>query len=131
MKILIVEDDAQVRTALDRVLRKSGHEVSQAFTAEAAMRLLATESFDVVLLDIVLGNEHSLSGWTVAGFMQTTQRLRDVRIIIISGLKPDQIRDGARQYANLLETASIIISKPLDFDILEVVLAGVVKKKEQ
>ncbi len=56
MKILIVEDDAQVRSAIERVLRRDGHEVAQAFTAEAAMRLLAEEEFDVVLLDIILGD---------------------------------------------------------------------------
>ncbi len=62
--------------------------------------------------------------------MQTTARLRDVRIVIISGLEPEQIREGARQYANLLETASIIIGKPLDLEVLEMVLAGVEKKKK-
>lgn len=117
MRILVVEDDAFMRTALQRVLTQAGHDVTQAFNATAAMDLLSSETFDVVLLDILLG-PGTQTGWSVAGFMQAHERTRNVPIIVLSGLAPEEVRAGAHRYANLLSKAAIILGKPVDGDDL-------------
>lgn len=112
MRVLVVEDDVHMRTAFARFLASAGYEVAMAFTAEAAMTLLSQErAFDVVLLDIKLDGQ---SGWSVAGFMQAQSRHRDTPIIVVSGLEPEEIRQGAMSYANLLSKAAIIMGKPID-----------------
>lgn len=116
VRVLVVEDDVHMRTAFDRYLKSAGYEVSMAFNAEAALTLLTHErAFDVVLLDIKLDGQ---SGWAVAGFMQAHERHRQTPIIVISGLEPEEIRQGAFAYAHLLARAAIIMSKPVDGDRL-------------
>jgi CheY-like chemotaxis protein len=115
-RVLLVEDDPHLRTAMSRLLMQAGHEVVQAFTAEAAMGLLAKEKpFNVVLLDIMLDGQ---SGWVVAGYMQARNDLREIPIIIVSGLEPEEIREGARHYANIISRAALIVGKPVDGDYL-------------
>lgn len=116
MRVLVVEDDVHMRTAFARFLAAAGYEVAMAFTAEAAMTLLGHErSFDVVLLDIKLDGQ---SGWAVAGFMQAHDKHRNTPIIVVSGLEPEEIREGAFAYAHLLSRAAVILSKPVDGDKL-------------
>lgn len=116
MRILIVEDDADVRLILNRALSREGHEVMLAFNATAAIRLLDSWPFDLVLLDIILNPEDRTAptGWAVAAYMQAEERLQKVPIIVISALEPDAIRDGATSYANVLVSAVMILGKPLD-----------------
>lgn len=116
MRILIVDDDPDVRLIMTRALRREGHEVMAAFNAPAAIRLLESWPFDLVLLDIILAPEDRTAptGWAVAAYMQAEEKLRSVPIIVISGLEPEAIREGALSYANVLVSAVMIIGKPLD-----------------
>lgn len=120
MRILIVEDNADTRQALQRALTREGHVVTMAFTAPAAINLLASEAlFDLVLLDIILDeNRTAPTGWAVAGFMQADRQLRKVPIIVISALEPEAVRSGAQSYANVLTSAVMILGKPVDLDDL-------------
>lgn len=53
--VLIVEDNAELCDVIDFYLQKSGQfSVSIAHNAEDALELVATESFDAILLDIML-----------------------------------------------------------------------------
>ena len=54
MKLLLVEDDHQLGNALMGVLQEHQYAVTWVRTGEAAVRFLATEPFDIALLDIVL-----------------------------------------------------------------------------
>jgi len=53
-KILIVDDERSIRFVLCEYLLYAGHEVSAAEDADQALDMLANESFDVVMTDIVL-----------------------------------------------------------------------------
>jgi DNA-binding response OmpR family regulator len=50
--VLIVDDEANIREGLRAVLRKVGHEVRSAESAEAALRELAAQPAEAVILDI-------------------------------------------------------------------------------
>lgn len=117
MRILVVEDNADARLIMTRALTREGHVVSSAFTAPSAINLLASEDFDLVLLDIILDeNRTAPNGWAVAAFMQSHRELRKVPIIVISALEPEAIRAGAESYTNVLVSAVMILGKPLDLD---------------
>jgi len=58
--ILLVDDDEAVLTTLSAVLRGSGHSVTQAGDAEAALAELARAEFDIVLTDLRLGESNGL-----------------------------------------------------------------------
>ncbi|MGN1019165.1 MAG: response regulator, partial [Aristaeellaceae bacterium] len=50
--ILVVEDDAQIRNFICFTLEAEGYVCVAAATAEEAMRLLAAEPIDLMLLDL-------------------------------------------------------------------------------
>jgi len=51
-KILAVDDEAVVRSAIIRVLEGSGQPVKEAHDGDQALEMMAVEPFDIVLLDI-------------------------------------------------------------------------------
>ncbi|MDX2470417.1 MAG: response regulator [SAR324 cluster bacterium] len=52
MKILVVEDSSIIRQVIVRELSSGGHDVTQAEDGEAALKILKTQSFDLISLDI-------------------------------------------------------------------------------
>lgn len=59
VNVLVVEDDAGMRSLLHQMLEKEGHAVTEAASAEDALRAIGTGHVDVVLLDLVLGYRKS------------------------------------------------------------------------
>lgn len=53
-KILVVEDEAGVSELVTMYLKKEGFEVAQVFDGEEALQKLHKQSFDLVILDIML-----------------------------------------------------------------------------
>ena len=60
-KILLVEDDKSIVTNLTEYLSKEGYEIKSASGQKDAMRLVETEKFDLVLLDISLSDGNGFS----------------------------------------------------------------------
>jgi len=54
-RVLVVEDDADLREVMAGALAGDGHEVVEAADGRAALDALAAQSFDLVLLDVGLG----------------------------------------------------------------------------
>jgi len=54
LRLLLVDDHADTRRILSRLLGKCGHEVSTADCGERALKLMETESFDAIVSDIGL-----------------------------------------------------------------------------
>lgn len=54
MRLLVVEDDAQISTALSRGLRRSGHAVDAFDSLESTRDALRTAPYDLVILDLGL-----------------------------------------------------------------------------
>ncbi|MEP6730270.1 MAG: sigma-54 dependent transcriptional regulator [bacterium] len=77
-KILIVDDEPDIRSALGRYFERSGHDVLFAATGEEGVTQVQTERPAVVLLDLFLPD---ISGFEV---LERTKELRPV-IIMITG----------------------------------------------
>jgi two-component system KDP operon response regulator KdpE len=100
--ILIVDDDASVRWALDTTLHTLGFSTSQASGGEEALLLARTSPFDVVLLDI---NMPGMDG------LETCRQLRRllprIAILILT------VRDGEEDKVQALEAgADDYVTKP-------------------
>ncbi len=59
--ILAVDDDDRLRDLLKRYLSREGHDVTTAKDAASARNLMATMSFDLVILDVMMPGEDGLS----------------------------------------------------------------------
>jgi DNA-binding NtrC family response regulator len=70
-RVLVVEDDEIVRDLAERTLRDEGYLVDGVGSGEAALRLLESRLFDVVLLDLNLPGMHGLNVLAAAPATQT------------------------------------------------------------
>ena len=64
-KILIVDDDAQLRTSFERVLRIEGYETLTASSGEAGIKAVAEQAPDCVIMDVQLPGMNGLEAFTV------------------------------------------------------------------
>lgn len=60
-RVLVVEDEDDIREPLARYLSRSSFQVTAVDSAEAARRALAATAFDLLILDIMLPGEDGLS----------------------------------------------------------------------
>jgi two-component system, NtrC family, response regulator AlgB len=60
MRILIVDDEAGIRKTTRIAIETAGHEAAEAPSGARALKAVEEEQFDVVFLDVKLGNEDGL-----------------------------------------------------------------------
>ena len=68
--VLIADDDPLNREVLRRLLKQQGHTVAEAADGGEALRILATRSFDVLLLDILMIAEWGIPLEDVKSFFE-------------------------------------------------------------
>lgn len=105
MKILIVEDDAQVSDFVSKGLRESGHLVEVAANGRDGLFLATEERFDVVVLDRMLPG---LDGLTILKALRSSGKTTPV--LILSTL--DQVNDKVE---GLRSGADDYLAKPFSF----------------
>lgn len=109
-KVLIVDDSKTELMFMSNLLQKNGMSVRTAESAEEALRRLAEEKPDLILMDIVMPGQN---GFQLTRSINRTPEYADIPIIICTSknLETDRVwgmRQGARDY----------ITKPLDVDDL-------------
>jgi len=82
--ILVVDDNRMNRLKLSRALVQQGHSAIEAEDGREALERLRSESFDLVLLDILMPE---VDGFQVLREMKDDTVLRDVPVIVISALE--------------------------------------------
>jgi len=102
MKLAVVDDDNDVRTAISRLLRAMGHEVSAFGSAEALET--AFVAVDCAIVDVRLPGR---SGFEVREWLRGLQP--PVPAVLISG-------DGHRGDPGM--AANLLVSKPFDVESL-------------
>ena len=109
LRILLVEDNDDVRHFTTELLMASGHLVSQAVSAEVALTLLAANRFDLLTTDLGLPGMH---GTELA--RQAVERFGIGRIIFATG-DASQLRMRRRAH-------DAVLIKPYTFDDLQALL---------
>ncbi len=89
--ILVVDDNRINRIKLSRSLEHEGHTVGLAEDGQQAVDTLRAQSFDVVLLDIVMPG---MDGYQVLETIKSDPELRDIPVIVISAL--DEVESAVR-----------------------------------
>jgi two-component system chemotaxis response regulator CheY len=104
--ILIVEDDADVRAALQLFLRKVGYDVMLATDGASAIRAVQQKPAHVIVVDLGLPGG---DGFTVIDRIRRLARYRGVPIIVLTGQASEANRTRAAQAG-----ATAFLSKPPD-----------------
>ena len=80
-KILIVDDEPNIVTALEYLLQKSGYEVLLAQDGEAALQQVEQHVPDLVLLDVMMSVK---SGYEVCQRMRERADWEHIKIVMLS-----------------------------------------------
>lgn len=103
-RILVVDDEAALRTVLSSELHTEGYVVSIASDGDEAIELLQSQAFDLILLDIKMPR---VDGFQVLRFVK--EKLPSIKVIMLTGFA---------DLKNAIESkrlgAEDFISKPYD-----------------
>ena len=119
MNVLIVEDEARVADFIQRGLRSEGWIVTVVPDAEAGLALIERDSFDVVVLDLMLPG---MSGQDMCRQMRARRNLTPVLMLTALGALDDRV-------AGLRLGADDYLAKPFDFDELVARLEALARRK--
>jgi DNA-binding response OmpR family regulator len=109
-KVLIVDDDAQIRIGMNARLRASGYETAFAQDCVAAVSTALREKPDAILLDIGLPGG---DGFLVLKRLQANSNLAHIPVIVVTAREPDQNEKRA------LESGAVaFFQKPVENDEL-------------
>lgn len=104
MKVLIVDDEDNLRQLLAIVVGEDGHEVTEARSGKEAFQLIQKYSFDRIITDYNLGGP---TGEDVAKFAK--EKDAHIRVLLISGIYLDP------RYADAFITKPFAIAPILEF----------------
>jgi two-component system phosphate regulon response regulator PhoB len=119
--ILVVEDEPSIQELIAVGLKRSGHEVRGAFTAEEAYGAVATALPDVILLDWMLPDA---SGPSFARRLRAEARTREVPIIMLTARAGDDDK-----VAGLEAGADDYVTKPFSPRELEARIQAVLRRR--
>ncbi len=105
IRILVIDDDFQMREMLGVILERKGYDVKTASDGKAALQLQSKKPFDIVITDIIMPEKEGLE--TISELRRGYPRLK---IIAISGggqYKPEGYLELAKQLG-----ADRVLAKP-------------------
>ncbi|MEL7035737.1 MAG: adenylate/guanylate cyclase domain-containing protein [Cyanobacteria bacterium J06592_8] len=119
--VLVVDDNEVNRNLLARRIKREGHQVMLACDGFEALEMIRSESFDLVLLDIMMPQ---MNGYQVLEALKTDQSLRYIPVIMISAVNDIEsvvrcIELGAEDY----------LSKPFNPVLLRARINACLEKK--
>jgi two-component system response regulator HydG len=118
-RVLIVDDDAEMREALEHMFASEAHECQSAADAAAALEIVERQTFDVVICDVVMDG---MSGLELLDRVKLTHpALPFVVMTGVGGVRQavDALKRGAFQY----------IEKPCDADELRRIVAMAISER--
>ena len=119
-RVLIIEDDPAIRSALKRVLTERGDVVAVAGTGMEGMTILMREQPDIVLLDLGLPD---IDGFGVLGMLRA---VREVPVIVITA------QDDDRSTIRALDAgADDYVTKPFGADQVAARMRAVLRRSRR
>jgi CheY-like chemotaxis protein len=116
---MVVDDDEAVRTVLETILCKEGHDVATAAGgAEALEWMRSGRPPDLVLLDLMMPG---VSGWEVLEAMSESPRLVEIPVVVLTAFG-----DGAER-----PTGRALLHKPIDDELLRGLIGELLTQKEK
>jgi len=126
-KILLVDDDIDFVTPNKLLLEQAGYTVTPAYSQKEALELLAKESPDLAIVDIMLENPDG--GFTVS--YHTKKKDPKIPIIMVTnvthdyGITFDADTDEERSWVK----ADVVVDKPIRFEQLLSDIKGLLKEE--
>jgi CheY-like chemotaxis protein len=84
-KVLIVDDDVDVRKFVSKLVERAGYEVVEAKNGMEGMGTVRKDKPDLIILDILMPKQ---SGIRMYRELKTDEPLRDIPVIVLSAIAP-------------------------------------------
>ena len=84
-KLLIIDDDPDFVEGIKAILQTADYDVEAAYNPKDGFQALQTMSYDLLLLDIMMGR--GAEGIMIARKMRKDPKLREVPVLIITGIR--------------------------------------------
>lgn len=102
LKVLIVDDEPNILMSLEFLMRKENFRVFVARNGDEAIKIINSESPDMIILDIMMPN---VDGYEVCQYVKGSKERKSTRIIFLSAKsKEEEIKKGYEMGADLYLT---------------------------
>lgn len=110
-RVLIVEDDEDIRLLTQQIMQKLGHETMIAANGGEAIECIEQHSLDLVLLDVMMP---VIDGFEVLEWIRERYSMLELPVIMVTALSEDNyvvraLKMGANDH----------VSKPFDFNVIQ------------
>ncbi|ADT70161.1 two-component system, chemotaxis family, response regulator CheY [Pseudoalteromonas sp. BSi20311] len=96
-QVLIIDDEANVRSVIKRVLKRSGFDVVEAAGGFEAGTLMHQRKPELITVDLSMPG---LSGIEVIRFIRSCEEFKDIKVLVISGMPETQLIDAVNAGAD-------------------------------
>ena len=106
-RILIIDDEPQIRSMLTLMLEREGYEIVEAADGVAGIKIYRQNPADLIITDLIMPNKDG-----IGMIIDLKKEFPDVKIIAMSGgglNKPDGYLKGAKKLG-----AACTLTKPID-----------------
>jgi len=106
-RILIIDDEPQIRSMLTLMLAREGYEIVEASDGVAGIKIYRQNPADLIITDLIMPNKDG-----IGMILDLKKEFPDVKIIAMSGgglNKPDGYLKGAKKLG-----AACTLTKPID-----------------
>jgi CheY-like chemotaxis protein len=124
-KVLVVDDDPDVRLFSVTVLEEHGYTPLEAEDGEKGLKMIKAEKPDLIILDVLMPRQ---SGVRLYRELKTAKALKDLKVIILSGIAKKTFLRSQKALTEFggaeIPEPEIYLEKPVEPDEL----ADVIKK---
>lgn len=109
-RILLVDDNPNMRAVIKRMLEKAEHKVIEAENGEEALSMLQKDRPDLILLDIMMPGD---DGWTVCRKIKANEKLKSIPVAMLTVRASEEDMNKSS-----MSGADAHINKPFDMEYL-------------
>ena len=106
-RVLVIDDESQIRSMLRLMLERAGYEVEEAPDGMEGIRIYRENPVDLVISDLIMPNKDG-----IGMMIELKKEFPDIKFIAMSGgglNKPDGYLEGAKKLG-----ANWTLTKPID-----------------
>jgi DNA-binding response OmpR family regulator len=119
--VLVIEDEADIRNFISRVLELEGYDVFKASDGIVGMEILKEQPIDLVLLDLRMPGP---DGWSILKEIKRNPDFAPIPVVVLTA-----IAETIQRRKTLRMGASSYLIKPLSSHVLSKVVANVLRGK--